>query len=64
MKNLFISASLFAAGVWYFHHVSEYRAHPAQPEEPVRGEIVIAGAPDGTLQGRWQNASPSPVGRK
>lgn len=62
MKNLLISASLVAVGVWYFHRVAQDRAHPAAPEEQPNGEIVVAKAPDGTLQNRWQ--TPPPLHKK
>jgi hypothetical protein len=59
MKNFLISASLVAVGVWYFHRVVQDRDHSSAPQEQPSGEIVVAGAPDGTLQGRWQS-SPTP----
>ncbi|HLW35107.1 MAG TPA: hypothetical protein VKS98_05565 [Chthoniobacterales bacterium] len=58
MKNLLISASLVAVGVWYLHRVSEDRAHLSPPQEQSTGEIVVAAAPDGTLHGRWQTPPP------
>ena len=57
VKNFLISASLVAVGVWYFHRVSVDRAHLSNPDEQKGGEIVVAGAPDGTLQGRWHPGS-------
>jgi hypothetical protein len=60
VKNLLISASLVAVGVWYFHRVSVDRAHLSNLDEQKSGEIVVAGAPDGTLQGRWPGSSTSP----
>ncbi|HUE40921.1 MAG TPA: hypothetical protein VMO75_03245 [Chthoniobacterales bacterium] len=61
MKNLLISASLVAVGVWYFHRVMDDRAHTTKPEEQQTGEIVIANGPDGTLRGRWQSPAPGPA---
>jgi len=63
VKNLLISASLVAVGVWYFHRVMDDRAHSAKPEETQAGEIVIANAPDGSLPGRWQKPT-TPVPSK
>ncbi|HJT46180.1 MAG TPA: hypothetical protein VJ721_07910 [Chthoniobacterales bacterium] len=61
MKNFLISASLIAVGVWYFHRVMDDRTRGRVPEErPAGGEIVVAGAPDGTLQGRWPSPTPLP----
>jgi hypothetical protein len=61
VKNFLISASLVAIGAWYFHRVAEDRAHPVVPEEQSGGEIVVANAPDGTLQGRWGHTVPTPT---
>jgi len=53
VKNLLISATLVAVGVWYLHHVGHHAPPPAPEEQKQTGEIVIAKAPDGTLTGRW-----------
>jgi hypothetical protein len=58
VKNLLISLSLVAVGVWYFHRVAQDRAHLPGPEEQPSGEIVVANAPDGILQSRWQTPPP------
>jgi hypothetical protein len=63
VKNLLISASLVAVGVWYFHRVADDRGHTTKPEEKPVGEIVIANAPDGSLKERWHNL-PTPIPSK
>jgi hypothetical protein len=66
VKNLLLSATLVAVGVWYLHHVGHHAASPAAEDEKQTGEIVIANAPDGTLTGRWQRpasiSASSPIG--
>jgi hypothetical protein len=66
VKNLLLSATLVAVGVWYLHHVAHHAASSAPEDERQTGEIVIAKAPDGTLIGRWQSpaaiSASSPIG--
>jgi len=61
VKNFLLAASLVAAGAWYFHRAFDYHGHAAEPEERPSGEIIIAKAPDGSLQGRWQSPTPVPA---
>jgi hypothetical protein len=59
VKNLLISVSLIAVGVWYFHRVMDNRANAPQPEEQQSGEIVVAKAPNGWLTERWKSPTPA-----
>jgi hypothetical protein len=59
VKNLLISASLVAVGVWYFHQVIDNRAHAPQPQEQRSGDIVVAKAPNGWLNERWTSPTPA-----
>lgn len=63
VKNLLLGASLVAVSAWCFHGVI-VRARARQLEEQQVGDIVIARAPDGSLSGRWQGATPAPVPSK
>jgi hypothetical protein len=63
VKSLVIAASLVAGGVWCLHGVVA-RTRVRQLEEKQVGDIVIARAPDGSLSGRWQGATPAPVPSK
>lgn len=60
MKSFVIGASLVAVGMWYIHHAVNYSRAP-EPDEKNLGEIVIAKAPDGSLQGRWPGQAPTPT---
>jgi hypothetical protein len=57
VKNFLIGATFVAVGVWYGERVVHYRAHSSDEKPP--GEIVIANAPDGSLQARWQSPTPT-----
>jgi len=63
MKSLILAASMIAIGAWYFHRVMDDRSQARTPEEAPSGEIVVAGAPDGSLQQRWHNSTPIPHSR-
>ena len=49
---------MVAVGIWYFQHAAHY-SRPPDPDEKAQGEIVIAKAPDGSLQQRWPQATPT-----
>jgi hypothetical protein len=58
VKSFLIGATFVAVGVWYVGRVVHDRSDLPEPRDPP-GEIVIANAPDGTLQGRWPSATPT-----
>jgi hypothetical protein len=61
VKNFVIGLSLVAVGAWYVHHTANYSRSSRAPEsvEKQSGEMVIANAPDGSLQERWPRATPT-----
>jgi hypothetical protein len=61
VKNFLLAACMVGAGAWYVHHAFNYRRTPEPEQEKPRGEIVIAEAPDGSLQRRWQSPTPVPA---
>lgn len=58
VKDLLLGVSLVAVSAWCIHGVI-VRARAQQHEERQIGEIVIAGAPDGSLHGRWPSPAPA-----
>jgi len=61
VKNFLLAACMVGAGTWYLHHAFNYKPPPEPKEEKPAGEIVIAPAPDGSLQGRWTSPTPTPA---